>query len=70
MNLLKLELGGNALHKASVSPPAFRPLQRLLDLQLSNNHFRSLPLNLPPSLQVHMYHIFESFFPLSLTAWS
>ncbi|XP_035761501.1 extracellular matrix protein 2, partial [Neolamprologus brichardi] len=51
MNLLKLELGGNALHKASVSPPAFRPLQRLLDLQLSNNHFRSLPSNLPPSLQ-------------------
>ncbi|XP_041802490.1 extracellular matrix protein 2 [Chelmon rostratus] len=50
-NLLTLELEENSLHEASVSPLAFRPLERLLYLQLDNNRFRSLPLGLPPSLQ-------------------
>ncbi len=60
MNLLNLELEQNILHEGSVSPLAFRPLERLLDLQLDNNRFRSLPLGLPPSLQVHWYHFTES----------
>ncbi|XP_037540399.1 extracellular matrix protein 2 [Nematolebias whitei] len=51
-NLLRLELKKNSLREASVSLLAFRPLQKLLDLQLDNNHFRSLPLGLPSSLQV------------------
>ncbi|KAK1898774.1 Extracellular matrix protein 2 [Dissostichus eleginoides] len=50
-NLLILELEENFLHEGNVSPLTFRPLQRLLDLQLDNNRFRSLPLGLPPSLQ-------------------
>ncbi|KAM7411805.1 hypothetical protein PAMA_021671 [Pampus argenteus] len=51
MNLLNLELGENTLHEGNISPLAFRPLEKLLDLQLDNNHFRSLPQGLPPSLQ-------------------
>nr|XP_046252080.1 extracellular matrix protein 2-like [Scatophagus argus] len=51
MNLLSLELEQNTLHEASVSPLAFRPLERLLDLQLNSNHFRTIPLGLPPFLQ-------------------
>ncbi|XP_043977710.1 extracellular matrix protein 2 [Gambusia affinis] len=51
-NLLKLELKLNTLYEASVSPATFRPLQKLLELQLDNNRFRSLPLGLPSSLQV------------------
>ncbi|XP_013873102.1 extracellular matrix protein 2 [Austrofundulus limnaeus] len=51
VNLLKLELKKNTLREASVSPLAFRPLQKLLDLQLDNNHFRFLPPRLPASLQ-------------------
>ncbi|XP_040906210.1 extracellular matrix protein 2 [Toxotes jaculatrix] len=51
MNLLNLELEENTLHEGSVSPLAFRPLEGLLNLQLDNNHFRSIPLGLPPSLQ-------------------
>nr|XP_020475336.1 extracellular matrix protein 2-like [Monopterus albus] len=50
-NLLNLELEENTLHEGSVSPLAFRPLQKLTGLQLDKNHFRSLPLGLPPSLQ-------------------
>ncbi|TKS77666.1 Extracellular matrix protein 2 [Collichthys lucidus] len=51
MKLLNLELEENTLHEGSVSSEAFRPLERLLSLQLDNNRFRSLPLGLPPSLQ-------------------
>ncbi|XP_029291780.1 extracellular matrix protein 2 [Cottoperca gobio] len=51
INLLILELEENTLHEGSVSPLTFRPLKRLLDLQLDNNRFRSLPMGLPPSLQ-------------------
>ncbi|TNN82358.1 Extracellular matrix protein 2 [Liparis tanakae] len=51
MNLLNLELEENTLHEGNVSPQAFRPLERLLELRLDNNHFRSVPLGLPPSLQ-------------------
>lgn len=54
-NLLKLELKLNTLYEASVSPATFRPLQKLLELQLDNNRFRSLPLGLPSSLQVCFY---------------
>ncbi|XP_030277995.1 extracellular matrix protein 2 [Sparus aurata] len=50
-NLLNLELEENLLHEGSVSPQAFRPLERLVELQLDKNHFRSIPLGLPPSLQ-------------------
>lgn len=57
MKLLNLELEENTLHEGSVSSEAFRPLERLLSLQLDNNRFRSLPLGLPPSLQVHWYHL-------------
>lgn len=60
MNLLNLELGENTLHEGSVSPLTFRPLKKLLHLQLDNNYFRSLPLGLPPFLQVHWYHFTES----------
>ncbi|KAF0036221.1 hypothetical protein F2P81_011533 [Scophthalmus maximus] len=52
-NLLNLELRENILHEDSVSPLAFRPLKGLLILRLDNNRFRSLPLGLPHSLQVH-----------------
>lgn len=60
MNLLNLELEENPLHEGSVSPQAFRPLERLLHLQMDNNRFRFLPLGLPRSLQVHLYHFTES----------
>lgn len=59
-NLLNLELEENLLHEGSVSPQAFRPLERLVELQLDKNHFRSIPLGLPPSLQVHWYQFTES----------
>ncbi|KAM9342067.1 extracellular matrix protein 2 [Pholidichthys leucotaenia] len=51
-NLIDLQLKENNLHDGSVSPLAFKSLKRLLNLQLSNNHFASLPLGLPPSIQV------------------
>ncbi|XP_035015694.1 extracellular matrix protein 2 [Hippoglossus stenolepis] len=50
-NLSSLELEENILHDGSVSPLSFRPLKKLLRLQLDNNRFRSLPLGLPRSLQ-------------------
>lgn len=56
MNLLHLELGENTLHEGSVSLQAFKELDRLLRLHLDNNYFRSLPIGLPTSLQVHLYH--------------
>ncbi|XP_078480371.1 extracellular matrix protein 2-like, partial [Lampetra planeri] len=52
MKLVKLEVEDNILYEGNVSPLAFRPLQRLMDLQLANNRFRSIPQGLPPSLQV------------------
>ncbi|XP_026223380.1 extracellular matrix protein 2 [Anabas testudineus] len=51
VNLLNVELGENTLHEGSVSPLAFKPLERLLLLHLDNNYFRSLPRGLPSSLQ-------------------
>lgn len=61
MNLLNLELGENTLHEGSVSPLAFKVLDRLIHLHLDNNYFRSLPIGLPTSLQVHLYHFTESY---------
>ncbi|KAF7210678.1 extracellular matrix protein 2-like [Nothobranchius furzeri] len=52
LNLLKLDLENNTLREGSVSPLAFRPLRKLLDLQLDSNHFCSLPQGLPRSLQM------------------
>ncbi|XP_023281033.1 extracellular matrix protein 2-like [Seriola lalandi dorsalis] len=51
MNLLKLQLKENTLHEGSVSSLAFKPLEKLVNLQLDKNRFRSLPQGLPPSLQ-------------------
>ncbi|XP_053173941.1 extracellular matrix protein 2 [Scomber japonicus] len=50
-NLWNLELQGNILHEASVSPETFRPIKKLLYLQLDHNRFRSLPQGLPSSLK-------------------
>uniref|UniRef100_H3CEK2 Uncharacterized protein n=1 Tax=Tetraodon nigroviridis TaxID=99883 RepID=H3CEK2_TETNG len=52
VNLLNLELLGNTLHEAAVSPSAFRALENLLSLQVDQNHFTSVPLGLPRSLQM------------------
>ncbi|XP_029689044.1 extracellular matrix protein 2 [Takifugu rubripes] len=51
VNLLNLELVGNALHESTVSPLAFRPAEKLLSLHVDKNHFTSIPLGLPRSLQ-------------------
>ncbi|KAF7655827.1 hypothetical protein LDENG_00050370 [Lucifuga dentata] len=51
MNLLNLELEENGLNEGSVSPLAFKPLERILELQLAKNLFRSIPQGLPSSLQ-------------------
>lgn len=56
VNLLNLELVGNALREATVSPSALRALEKLLSLQLDKNHFTSVPLGLPRSLQVRRCH--------------
>ena len=56
VDLLGLELVGNALHEATVSPFAFRESQNLLSLQVDNNHFTSVPVGLPRSLQVRWRH--------------
>ncbi|XP_075870153.1 extracellular matrix protein 2 [Nelusetta ayraudi] len=49
--LVSLELQGNGLYEASLSPQTFRPLGRLVDLHLGGNLFRFVPKDLPASLQ-------------------
>lgn len=56
VNLLNVELVGNALHESTVSELAFRPAGKLLSLHVDKNHFTSIPLGLPRSLQVCRCH--------------
>ncbi|XP_074861909.1 extracellular matrix protein 2 [Carettochelys insculpta] len=50
-NLVTLELEGNKLSEANVSPLAFRPLKSLSYLRLGRNKFRTIPQGLPTSIQ-------------------
>ncbi|NXA45231.1 ECM2 protein, partial [Nothocercus julius] len=50
-NLVTLELEGNKLSEANVSPWAFFPLKSLLYLRLGRNKFRIIPQGLPTSIQ-------------------
>ncbi|XP_029910910.1 extracellular matrix protein 2 [Myripristis murdjan] len=51
VNLLSLQLQDNILYEGNVSPLAFKPLERIVDLRLDNNRFRFFPQGLPSSLQ-------------------
>ncbi|KAM4652714.1 extracellular matrix protein 2 isoform 2-T4 [Discoglossus pictus] len=50
-NLVTLELEGNQLSEANVSPLAFKPLQRLSYMRLGRNKFRTIPQGLPRSIE-------------------
>ncbi|NWS73786.1 ECM2 protein, partial [Crotophaga sulcirostris] len=50
-NLVTLELEGNKLSEANVSPLAFSPLKSLSYLRLGRNKFRIIPQGLPPTLE-------------------
>uniref|UniRef100_A0A8C4Y6K1 Extracellular matrix protein 2 n=1 Tax=Gopherus evgoodei TaxID=1825980 RepID=A0A8C4Y6K1_9SAUR len=50
-NLVTLELEGNKLSEANVSPLAFRPLKSLSYLRLGRNKFRTVPQGLPTSIE-------------------
>ncbi|NWX86349.1 ECM2 protein, partial [Nothoprocta pentlandii] len=50
-NLVTLELEGNKLSEANVSPWAFFPLKSLSYLRLGRNKFRIIPQGLPTSIQ-------------------
>ncbi|NXU59595.1 ECM2 protein, partial [Turnix velox] len=50
-NLVNLELEGNKLSEANVSPLAFYPLKRLSYLRLGRNKFRIIPQGLPATLE-------------------
>ncbi|NXO05288.1 ECM2 protein, partial [Rhinopomastus cyanomelas] len=50
-NLVTLELEGNKLSEANVSPLAFNPLTRLSYLRLGRNKFRIIPQGLPATLE-------------------
>uniref|UniRef100_A0A8D0C9S0 Extracellular matrix protein 2 n=1 Tax=Salvator merianae TaxID=96440 RepID=A0A8D0C9S0_SALMN len=49
--LVTLELEGNLLSEANVSPVAFRPLKSLSYLRLGRNKFRTIPQGLPNSIE-------------------
>lgn len=51
-NLITLELEGNKLSEANVSPLAFSPLKSLSYLRLGRNKFRIIPQGLPTTLEV------------------
>lgn len=51
-NLVTLELEGNKLSEANVSPLAFYPLKSLSYLRLGRNKFRIIPQGLPTTLEV------------------
>ncbi|XP_054071819.1 extracellular matrix protein 2 [Rissa tridactyla] len=50
-NLVTLELEGNKLSEANVSPLAFYPLKSLSYLRLGRNKFRIIPQGLPATLE-------------------
>ncbi|NWR79283.1 ECM2 protein, partial [Centropus unirufus] len=50
-NLVTLELEGNKLNEANVSPLAFSPLKSLSYLRLGRNKFRIIPQGLPATLE-------------------
>ncbi|NXB71529.1 ECM2 protein, partial [Donacobius atricapilla] len=50
-NLVTLELEGNKLSEANVSPLAFHPLKSLSYLRLGRNKFRIIPQGLPATLE-------------------
>ncbi|XP_057259163.1 extracellular matrix protein 2 [Pezoporus wallicus] len=50
-NLITLELEGNKLSEANVSPLAFSPLKSLSYLRLGRNEFRIIPQGLPTTLE-------------------
>uniref|UniRef100_A0A8C8RDU9 Extracellular matrix protein 2 n=1 Tax=Pelusios castaneus TaxID=367368 RepID=A0A8C8RDU9_9SAUR len=50
-NLVTLELEGNKLSEANVSPLAFHPLKSLSYLRLGRNKFRTIPQGLPTSIE-------------------
>ncbi|KFW12547.1 PREDICTED: extracellular matrix protein 2, partial [Eurypyga helias] len=50
-NLVTLELEGNKLNEANVSPVAFYPLKSLSYLRLGRNKFRITPQGLPATLE-------------------
>ncbi|XP_048714307.1 extracellular matrix protein 2 isoform X3 [Caretta caretta] len=50
-NLVTLELEGNKLSEANVSPLALRPLKSLSYLRLGRNKFRTVPQGLPTSIE-------------------
>ncbi|NWS20254.1 ECM2 protein, partial [Pachyramphus minor] len=50
-NLVTLELEGNKLSEANVSPLAFYPLKSLCYLRLGRNKFRIIPQGLPATLE-------------------
>ncbi|NXE54001.1 ECM2 protein, partial [Casuarius casuarius] len=50
-NLVTLELEGNKLSEANVSPLAFYPLKSLSYLRLGRNKFRIIPQGLPASIE-------------------
>ncbi|XP_054832116.1 extracellular matrix protein 2 [Eublepharis macularius] len=50
-NLVTLELEGNKLSEANVSPLAFQPLKSLSYLRLGRNKFRTIPQGLPHSIE-------------------
>ncbi|NXD72611.1 ECM2 protein, partial [Eolophus roseicapillus] len=50
-NLVTLELEGNKLSEANVSPLAFSPLKSLSYLRLGRNKFRIIPQGLPTTLE-------------------
>ncbi|XP_069721527.1 extracellular matrix protein 2 [Phaenicophaeus curvirostris] len=50
-NLVTLELEGNKLSEANVSPLAFSPLKSLSYLRLGRNKFRIIPQGLPATLE-------------------
>ncbi|XP_061474042.1 extracellular matrix protein 2 isoform X2 [Rhineura floridana] len=49
--LVTLELEGNKLSEANVSPLAFQPLKSLSYLRLGQNKFRTIPQGLPNSIE-------------------
>ncbi|XP_044157682.1 extracellular matrix protein 2 isoform X1 [Bufo gargarizans] len=50
-NLVTLELEGNQLSEANVSPLAFKPLQHMSYLRMGRNKFRTIPHGLPASIE-------------------
>ncbi|KAM4021515.1 extracellular matrix protein 2 isoform 2-T4 [Anomaloglossus baeobatrachus] len=50
-SLVTLELEGNELSEANVSPLAFKPLQHVTYLRLGRNKFRLIPQGLPVSIE-------------------